>query len=78
VASALAGDGRTTVAGTPAEVPGQLAAETRVVFLPSEKPMAKKKAQTSTKAKKITNMRPVPSVISVSCCAVDMEIKLTL
>ncbi len=60
------------------EALGQLPADARVVFLPSEKPMAKKKAQTSTKVKKMASMRPVPSVISVSCCAVDMGIKLTL
>ena len=44
-----------------------------VVLLPKEKPVAKKKAQTKTKPKKMASMRPVPSVISVSCCAVGME-----
>ena len=48
------------------------------VFLPSEKPMAKKKAQTSTNAKKSASMRPVPSVISVSCCAVGMGSSIDL
>jgi len=48
------------------------------VFRPSEKPIAKKKAHTSTKAKKSTSMRPVPRVISVSCCAVGMETKVNL
>ncbi len=42
------------------------------VLLPSEKPIAKKKAQTRTRVKKSASMRPVPSVISVSCCAVAM------
>jgi hypothetical protein len=55
-----------------------LLADARVVFLPSEKPMAKKKAQTSTNPKKMASMRPVPSVISVSCCAVDMGIMVDL
>jgi len=44
-----------------------------VVLLPSEKPIEKKKAQTRTKVKKMASMRPVPSVISVSCCAVDIK-----
>jgi hypothetical protein len=43
-----------------------------VVLLPSEKPIEKKKAQIRTKVKKMASMRPVPRVISVSCCAVDM------
>ena len=48
------------------------------VLLPSEKPIAKKKAQTRTKVKKMASMRPVPSVISVSCCAVGIEISIDL
>ena len=43
-----------------------------LVLRPKENPMAKKKAQTRTNAKKMASMRPVPSVISVSCCAVGM------
>ena len=54
--------------GAVREMPAPRAA----VFLPKEKPMAKKNAQTNTKAKKIPSMRPVPSVISVSCCAVGI------
>jgi hypothetical protein len=42
------------------------------VLRPSEKPIAKKKAQTRTKAKKMASMRPVPIVISVSCGAVGI------
>ena len=49
-----------------------------VVLLPSEKPIAKKKAQTKTKAKKMASMRPVPRVISVSCCAVDIVTSVDL
>ena len=59
-------------AGAAVGVPGKLSAPAIAVLLPSEKPMEKKNAQTSTKAKKIANMRPVPMVISVSCCAVGM------
>ena len=44
-----------------------------VVLLPSEKPIEKKKAQIRTKVKKMASMRPVPRVISVSCCAVDIK-----
>jgi len=65
------GEDRTMVAGVPVGLSNPPATAIEV-FLPSEKPMAKKKAQTSTNAKKRTSMRPVPSVISVSCCAVGM------
>jgi hypothetical protein len=57
-------------------VPGTLckvlptAAEVR---RPKEKPIEKKKAQTSTRAKKIASMRPVPRVISVSFCVLGIE-----
>jgi hypothetical protein len=60
------------VAGAAVGALSKLLAIAAVVLLPSEKPIAKKKAQTRTKAKKRASMRPVPRVISVSCCAVDM------
>ena len=60
-------------AGEPAGADGRMPAPAMAVLLPSEKPMAKKKAQTSTKVKKMASMRPVPMVISVSCCSVDMS-----
>src|SRR5271165_6158040 len=67
--STAAVEGRTTVAGAPVRTLGKLPTPALAVLLPSEKPMAKKQAQTRTNAKKTDSMRPVPSVISVSCCA---------
>ena len=49
-----------------------------VVLRPSEKPIAKKKAQTRTKLKKMASMRPVPRMISVSCCAVGIVTSVDL
>jgi hypothetical protein len=66
-----------TVEGDPTELPGKPPAATTLVFLPSENPIAKKNAQTRTNEKKIASIRPVPRVISVSCCAVDMELFFT-
>ena len=68
----MAADGRTTVAGTPVGALCKMPVPAMAVLLPSEKPIAKKKAQTRTKVKKMASMRPVPSVISVSCCALAM------
>jgi hypothetical protein len=75
-ASVFAAEGRTIAAGDPAGATAKLPAPAMAVLLPSEKPMAKKNAQTSTKTKKMASMRPVPIVISVSCCAVDMGTSL--
>ena len=63
--------GRTMVVGVVAEFVSRLAGD--VVFLPNEKPIAKKNAQTNTRVKKMASMRPVPNVISVSCCAVGIR-----
>jgi len=71
-ASFFPADGRTMAAGVAAVPLCEIPVTAAVVFLPSEKPMEKKMAQTSTKAKKMASMRPVPSVISVSCCAVGI------
>ena len=61
------------VAGTAVGALSKLPAPAMLVFRPSENPMAKKTAQTRTNAKKMASMRPVPRVISVSCCAVGIE-----
>src|SRR5208283_3600281 len=73
VASFFAADGRTMAAGIPARSLSELTVPARAVLRPSEKPMEKKKAQTSTNTRKITSIRPVPRVISVSCCDLAME-----
>jgi len=66
------------VAGAALGATSRLPAPAMLVFRPSEKPMAKKTAQIRTKVKKMASMRPVPSVISVSCCAVGIVIGVDL
>ena len=61
------------VAGVVAGALSKLPAPVIAVLRPSENPMAKKTAQTRTNAKKMASIRPVPRVISVSCCAVGMK-----
>jgi hypothetical protein len=74
-ASFFTAEGRTMVVGVPTVAFRKMPVPAIAVLLPSEKPIAKKKAQTSTNAKKMASIRPVPRVISVSCCAaVGMEI----
>lgn len=63
--------------GETVEVLSRLPVPDPAVFRPSEKPTAKKKAQISTKPKKIASIRPVPSVISVSCSIVGMRLTQT-
>ena len=63
--SLLAEDRAAEAAGAVEEA-GIEAIPTAEDFLPSENPMAKKTAHTSTIPKKSASMRPVPSVISVS------------
>jgi hypothetical protein len=72
VAPFFAAEGRTMVAGVAVGALSELPAPAMAVLLPSEKPIEKKKAHTRTKLKKMASMRPVPSVISVSCSAVGM------